>query len=58
MRKYIFVLENCYTKARLSGHAYTLKGIRHIFKKVSNANKCEVYRGGYSDTPFVTYQKG
>ena len=60
MKKYLFVLENCHTKARISGHAYTLKGIKHIFKKVSNANKCEVYEKvgiTYSSTPFVTYQK-
>lgn len=60
MRKYLFVLENSYSKHRISGHAYTLMGVRHIFKKVTNANKCEVYKKvgvAYSSTPFITYQK-
>ena len=60
MRKYLFVLENSYTKHRISGHAYTLSGIRHIFKKVTSADKCEVYKKVgivYSNTPFIIYQK-
>ena len=60
MKKYFFVLENCHTGNQLSGHAYTLAGVRHIFKKVSNANKCRVYRKNgitYSNTAFMTYQK-
>lgn len=60
MKKYLFVLENIYTKHRISGHAYTLMGVRHIFKKVTNSDKCEVYKkvgGRYSNTPFITYQK-
>lgn len=60
MKKYLFVLENKHTGNRISGHAYTLAGVRHIFKKVSNANVCEVYKKvgiGYSNTPFITYQK-
>lgn len=60
MKKYLFVLENRHTDNRLSGHAHTLLGVRHIFKKVSNSNKCSVYRKvgiTYSNTPFITYQK-
>ena len=60
MKKYLFVLENCHTGNHLSGHAYTLAGIRHIFKKVTNAKKCDVYKKvgiTYSDTPFITYHR-
>lgn len=62
MKKYMFVLENA--NGRISGHAYTLLGIKHIFKKVTNAHKCSVYKkissgkmSVYADIPFVTYQK-
>lgn len=60
MKKYLFILENEYSKHRIAGHAYTLAGIRHIFKKVTNANRCEVYKKllvGYDDIPFITYHK-
>ena len=58
MKKYLFVLENA--NGKISGHAYTLSGIRHIFKKVTNASKCSVYKrvfSTYSTVPCVIYQK-
>ena len=59
MRKYPFVLENSYLKYRILGHAYTLAGISHIFRKVTNADKCEVYKKHdiLSNKPFIIYQK-
>lgn len=61
MKKYLFVLENCHTGNHLSGHAYTLLGVRHIFKKVSSSNRCSVYKKKvgitYFDRPFITYHK-
>lgn len=62
MKKYLFVLENA--NGRISGHAYTLLGVKHIFKKVTNASTCSVYKkvsagrlSTYSNNPFVTYHK-
>lgn len=59
MKKYHFVLEDSTNKARISGDAYTLRGIRNIFKRV-NVNKCEVYRRtrrGCASKAFLIYQK-
>ncbi len=64
MEKYLFVLANSDGSSKISGHAYTLLGVKHIFKKVTNAYTCNVYKkvpagklSTYSDTPFVTYHK-
>ena len=59
MKKYLFVLEGA-RGDRISGHAYTLAGVKHIFRKVTNAQKCEVYKKllvGYDNVPFITYQR-
>ena len=59
MKKYLFVLANYDGSSKLSGHAYTLLGVKHIFKKVTNVYK-KVPAGKlstYSNTPFVTYHK-
>ena len=60
MKKYYFVLMDYNKSNKISGHAYTLVGVKHIFKKVSNAQTCAVFKKvgiSYSNTPFVTYQK-
>lgn len=57
-KRYYFVLENA--NGKISGHAHTLLGVKHIFKKVTNANLCSVYKrfgAGYFNRPFVIYQK-
>ena len=58
-KKYHFVLEGYAGGPKLTGDAYTLRGIRKVFKMV-NAHKCEVYRRtrrGCSDLAFLIYQK-
>lgn len=60
MKKYLFVLANYDGSSKISGHAYTLLGVKHIFKKVTNASSCSVYKklsGSYSNTPSITYYK-
>ena len=60
MKKYFFVLANHDGSSKISGHAYTLLGVKHIFKKVTNASSCNVYKkisNSYSANPFVTYYK-
>lgn len=60
MKKYYFVLANHDGSSKISGHAHTLLCVKHIFKKVTNASSCSVYRkrsGSYSNTPIVTYYK-
>lgn len=60
MKKYYFILRDFSGDNKISGHAYTLLGVKHIFKKVSNAKTCAVFKKVgicYSTTPFVTYQK-
>lgn len=57
-KKYHFVLEDAW-KVRITGDAYTLRGIRNIFKRL-NVCKCEVYRRtrkGCADKAFLIYQK-
>lgn len=39
MKKYYFVLADD-NGSELSGYAHTLVGVRHIFKKVTNASVC------------------
>lgn len=58
-KKYHFVLEDSTDKATITGDAYTLRGIRNIFKRL-NVNKCEVYRRtrkGCANKAFLIYQK-
>ncbi len=59
MEKYHFILENI-RKESMSGDAYTLAGVKRIFKKM-DAESCDVYkrlRGGIvSGTPFMTLYK-
>lgn len=59
MKKYYFELTNGHD-SKLSGHAYTLAGVKHIFKKVTSAKVCNVYKKGrtmYERTHFITYLK-
>ena len=60
MKKYLFVLANYDGSSKISGHAHTLLEVKHIFKKVTNASTCNVYKkisGSYSNTPILTYYK-
>lgn len=64
MKKYLFVLANYDGSSKISGHAYTLLCVKHIFKKVTNASSCSVYKkvpagklSTYSNTPSITYYK-
>lgn len=60
MKKYYFVISQ--GDSKVSGHAHTLMGVRHIFKKIDNADKCSVFikfKGGntYKNTPFIIYAR-
>ena len=58
MKKYYFVIAQ--GSSTVSGHAYTLIGIRHIFKKIDNSDKCCIFRKcgiTYETIPFITYKR-
>ena len=60
-KKYHFVLEDYTGSSRIYGDAHTLHGVKVIFKKMSGAYKCEVYKrfinGSCLNIPCITYQK-